>query len=133
MRRVFLDTVGLLAIWDEADQWHLIAESAMVELSRYPCEFFTSNGVLLECGNASAKKPYRREVVELRNTLLQSGRILSPTDDELEMAWRAYEKRSNSSAGIVDQVSFVLMRRLRIQEAFTNDEHFRVAGFSTLF
>ncbi len=36
-------------------------------------------------------------------------------------------------AGIVDQVSFVVMRRLGITEAFTNDRHFQAAGFHTLF
>lgn len=36
-------------------------------------------------------------------------------------------------AGIVDQVSFLVMRRLGITEAFTNDRHFQAAGFVTLF
>jgi predicted nucleic acid-binding protein len=30
-------------------------------------------------------------------------------------------------------VSFAVMRRLGIQRAFTNDRHFREAGFETLF
>lgn len=37
------------------------------------------------------------------------------------------------SAGIVDHVSFSVMRRLGITEAFTNDRHFAAAGFITLF
>jgi len=36
-------------------------------------------------------------------------------------------------AGIVDQISFRLMRRLGLSEAFTNDQHFRAAGFMPLF
>ena len=36
-------------------------------------------------------------------------------------------------AGIVDHVSFVVMRRLGISDAFTNDRHFKAAGFNTLF
>ena len=28
MTAVFLDTVGLLALWNQADQWHLSAEAA---------------------------------------------------------------------------------------------------------
>jgi len=28
MNVVFLDTVGLLALWDEDDQWHAAAEAA---------------------------------------------------------------------------------------------------------
>jgi len=33
----------------------------------------------------------------------------------------------------VDHVSFVVMRRLGVGRAFTNDRHFRAAGFETLF
>jgi len=36
-------------------------------------------------------------------------------------------------AGIVDQISFAVMRRLSIIDAFTNDRHFREAGFNPLF
>lgn len=32
MRTVLLDTVGLLAIWDEDDQWHSAAEPAFRQL-----------------------------------------------------------------------------------------------------
>jgi predicted nucleic acid-binding protein len=32
-----------------------------------------------------------------------------------------------------DHISFVVMRRLGITEAFTNDVHFQAAGFTTLF
>jgi len=33
----------------------------------------------------------------------------------------------------VHHVSFAVMRRLGIIDAFTNDRHFRAAGFNTLF
>ena len=36
-------------------------------------------------------------------------------------------------AGIVDHISFVVMRRLEIADAFSNDGHFQAAGFTTLF
>lgn len=102
-------------------------------LTQVPCELFTSDAVLLECGNASARKDYRDDVIELRRNLVSAGRAVSPTTDELDVAWQAYERRLNAGAGIVDQTSIVLMKRLGITEAFTNDEHFRAAGFVTLF
>jgi len=36
-------------------------------------------------------------------------------------------------AGIVDHVSFQVMRRLGITEEFTNDKHFQAAGFAVQF
>ena len=133
MRRVFLDTVGLIAVWDVSDQWHEPAELAMLTLMKSPCITFASESVLLECGNAASRRPYRDDVSHLRRKLLIGERVVNATDEELQLAWDAYDRREASGAGIVDQISFILMRRLGITEAFTNDEHFRSAGFVTLF
>jgi predicted nucleic acid-binding protein len=59
--------------------------------------------------------------------------ILVPTDREVEEAWIAFDRGEAGQAGIIDQVSFVVMRRLGLTEAFTNDRHFQAAGFKTLF
>ena len=48
-------------------------------------------------------------------------------------AWSGFERGNAAGAGIVDHVSFVVMRRLGLTEAFTNDGHFRAAGLVTLF
>jgi predicted nucleic acid-binding protein len=45
----------------------------------------------------------------------------------------AYDRGDASQAGIVDHVSFIVMRRVGIRQAFTNDRHFTAAGFETLF
>jgi uncharacterized protein len=61
------------------------------------------------------------------------GRLVTVSDDEWELAWQAYDRSDAAGAGIIDQSSFVIMRRLGIREAFTNDQHFKAAGFETLF
>ena len=52
---------------------------------------------------------------------------------KLVFAWELYHRQKPGAAGIVDQVSFLVMTRLRITDAFTNDRHFKAAGFNTLF
>jgi len=59
--------------------------------------------------------------------------MIVPTDADLESAWPAFERGQAGQAGIVDHVSFVVMRRLGLTQAFTNDAHFRAAGIETLF
>ena len=68
-----------------------------------------------------------RQTLELRNELIVS------TEDDWRQAWADYEQGKAGQAGIVDHVSFAVMRRLGIMEAFTNDRHFQAAGFTTLF
>jgi uncharacterized protein len=133
MNQVFLDTVGMIAVWDDTDQWHAAARAAYGALLAQGQRLVTTSFVLCECGNAAARRPYRSDVNELRKFLIQEQLLVDPTPAEMEEAWAAYDQGEAGEAGIVDQISFQVMRRLRVIEALTNDQHFRAAGFATLF
>jgi predicted nucleic acid-binding protein len=89
--------------------------------------------VLLECGNAAARRAYRDSVIDLRRQLQRKGLLIKPSEADCDAAWTAFERRQTPTAGIVDHISFEVMRRLGIQEAFTNDQHFAAEGFQVLF
>lgn len=133
MSLVFLDSVGLLALWSESDQWHPLAEPAFAEITRSRAIVLSTTFVLLECGNAVARTPFRPDVAAMRDKLEQAGTLIWPTNDDWRQAWSAYQRGDADAAGIVDHVSFVVMRRLEISKAFTNDRHFKAAGFETMF
>jgi hypothetical protein len=133
MSEVYVDTVGLIALWNESDQWHTVAKSAFSELIESEPVLLTTTFVLLECGNAAARKPYRSEAVNIREMFEQAGKLIWPTEVDWSSAWQAYARGEADSAGIVDHVSFAVMRRLGLTKAFTNDRHFRAAGFETMF
>ena len=133
MSAVFLDTVGLLAVWDTSDQWHAGAAVAYQQLLSQGRPLMTTSAVLLECGNAAARRPYRQRVNVLRQLFVQEQLLADPTPQEIEKAWDAYDRGEAGEAGIVDHISFIVMRRLGITEAFTNDRHFQAAGFRLLF
>ena len=133
MRTVFLDTVGLIALWDRTDQWRQAADAAKASLGAPGIRLVTTSQVLLECGNAAARKPYRSDVCLLRERLKRQGNLINPTDTDTEEAWRDFRQNTADGAGIVDHVSFIIMRRMGITDAFTNDRHFKAAGFNTLF
>jgi predicted nucleic acid-binding protein len=133
MTDVFLDTVGLIALWDSADQWQAAAEGTYRQLVSQGRRLVTTGLVLLECGNAAARRPYRRKVNELRQGLEDEGLLVEPTSEGVIRAWTAYDLGEAGQAGIIDHVSFVVMRRVGLTEAFTNDRHFQAAGFTTLF
>lgn len=96
-------------------------------------EIWTTHYVFLECGNAVARTSFRNEVDELRIQMESAQLLIRPTEDDWQSAWNAYRRGESAQAGIVDHISFVVMRRLGINRAFTNDQHFRAAGFEVLF
>jgi predicted nucleic acid-binding protein len=133
MNAVFLDTVGLIAVWDEDDQWHDSATRVYDVLMAGNERLVTTTLVLYECGNAAARRPYRDQVCALREETGLAGDLYEPTPADLDAAWADYARGLAGSAGIVDQVSFAVMRRLGLSRAFTNDRHFTAAGFTVLF
>ncbi|MEX2186717.1 MAG: PIN domain-containing protein [Pirellulales bacterium] len=130
---VFLDTVGMLALWDESDQWHSLAVEAYSKIVGQRASFLTTTYVLLELGNAAARRPYRNEVDELRRALEMRAELIAPNAEDWPSAWSAFRRGEAANAGIVDQFSFAVMRRLGIDDEFTNDRHFAAAGFTMLF
>jgi predicted nucleic acid-binding protein len=130
---VFLDTVGLIAIWDRDDQWHEAASQAFGRLLSARTPVVTTTFVLAECGNAAARTTFRRDVFDLRESLESGGRVIVPTDADWLKAWENYQRGEAGQAGLVDHLSFVVMRRSGLTDAFTNDRHFAAAGFHILF
>ena len=133
MTAVFLDTVGLLALWDGSDQWHDAAEAAFQRIVAGRLPTLTTTYVLLECGNAAARRPYRAAADDLRSLLESRNELIVPTTEDWQVAWQLYRDREVGDAGIVDCTSIVIMRRLGLREAFTNDRHFASAGLAPLF
>jgi predicted nucleic acid-binding protein len=133
MTMVFLDTVGIIAMFDEDDQWHAAAVAAYDVIRSSGNRTVTTPHILLECGNAAARRPYRRDIAELRSKLRDRGRLLEVTGADEEAAWAAYHAGASGEAGIVDHISFAVMRRLGIRQAFTCDQHFAANGFEVLF
>jgi predicted nucleic acid-binding protein len=93
----------------------------------------TTPQVLLECANAASRRPYREYLCVLREKLAQDDLIVAPEEHETEAAWNLYRSGNSGTASVVDLLSFSIMRRLGITEAFTNDKHFKAEGFTTLF
>jgi predicted nucleic acid-binding protein len=130
---VFLDTIGLIAVWDEDDQWHEAESQAFSRLLSVRAPVVTTTYVLAECGNAAARTPFRRDVFDLRQRLEAGGRPITPTEADWLQAWEGYRRGEAGQAGLVDHLSFIVMRRIGLTDAFTNDRHFAAAGFHTLF
>lgn len=128
----FVDTSGLYALLGRDDVYHDAAE-AWLEGARVSMEpLLTHNYVVVE----SASLIQRRLGPEAVRILLEE--ILAPLsvvfiDDQLHrLATSAFLAAVRRRPSLVDWVSFELMRREGIRQAFAFDRDFRTQGFTTV-
>jgi hypothetical protein len=131
VRAIFLDTVGWP--YGMSPISGTSRPDGLTNNSR-PNRFDFSRPVL-SCWNAETRLPggpNRRNVADLWLALERSSDLIYPTEAQVAAAWNTYMARPAGAAGIVDLVSFAVMRELGIREAFTNEAHFQAEGFETL-
>lgn len=94
----------------------------------------TTRAVLMEIGNALSKQRYRPAAVELLLSLENDPKVeIVPVSGDLyAQAFKLFSERTDKEWGLVDCVSFVVMRERGITDALTSDDHFRQAGFNAL-
>ena len=131
---VFLDTAYAIALSVESDEHHERAEELAEQLEAEATRLITTRAVLLEIGNALSKKRYRKAAVELLDALEQDPQVeIVPLSEELyEQALELFRNRPDKEWGLVDCVSFVVMKERGLTEALTTDEHCEQAGFRAL-
>lgn len=134
MDEVFLDTSHAIALASPADKFHQRAATVVQEINRAKVNVVTTRGVMLEIGNAFASVQRRKVGIALLDSLEQDPRInILPVTDELyRKAVTLYRNRPDKAWGLVDCVSFVVMRERGINDALTSDLHFAQAGFRAL-
>lgn len=134
MKKVFVDTSGWLAVLLSSDFHHQRAIEYYRKMLASGHDLVTHDGILLELGNALSGLQTRNIVLNLIQKIFSSQKIeLIPlTSELLDSGWKLYSERPDKEWGIVDCISFELMKRLNISEALTADRHFEQAGFTKL-
>ena len=134
MKKVFVDTAAWLALINIDDIWHQQAKQIRLELVKQNYIFITTEFILLEVGDALCSQGLRKNTANFLNNIyqLKSTRIVTLSQDLLQLGLSLYEQRLDKDWGLTDCISFVVMQREQIQEAFTSDKHFEQAGFIRL-
>ncbi|RMH85132.1 MAG: PIN domain-containing protein [Calditrichaeota bacterium] len=132
MRKVFLDTAGILALVNQRDALHQRAVRLSAELEVESAHFFLTDYILVEIGNALAK--HKKLAVQTIDYLQNSDdvTIIKITNKIMAKALDIYKKYLDKDWGLTDVTSFVVMEQEKIEEAFTSDHHFKQFGFKIL-
>lgn len=129
--KIFADTWFFVALINKRDQYHQKALELSEEYENYP--LITTDAVFLEVGNALSNN-YKNEAVELIESFLESDdvEVIRLNPDLFNEALSLYKKHQDKSWGLVDCISFVVMKRYEVTQALTFDRHFIQAGFQAL-
>ncbi len=131
MNSVFVDTSFVVALLNEKDQHHDRASELADLFDGYP--LVTIDAVLLEVGNALARK-FKEQAIEIIEDFLTSeeSEVVRLDESLFQRAFELYRTHRDKTWGMIDCVSFVVMRERGIVDALTSDKDFRQAGFNAL-
>lgn len=129
--KIFVDTLFVVALINKRDQYHQQAFELADRFDGYP--LLTTDAVLLEVGNALARN-YKDEAVEIIEHFFSSEEveIVRLTPQLFDKGLALYKSYQDQSWGLVDCISFVVMREANVTQALTCDRHFIQAGFQAL-
>ena len=129
--RIFIDTLFVVAQINQRDQYHEKASELAEQYEGYP--LLVTDAVLLEIGNALSRN-YKKEAVEVIENFLKSDevKVIHLTPQLFDKAFEEYKKYDDKEWGVIDCISFVVMRQEGVSQALTFDHHFEQAGFQIL-
>ena len=92
-----------------------------------------TDAVLLEIGN-SLSRNYKERAIEIFEEFFISEEIEIVRLDEtlFNQAFELYKSHADKTWGLIDCISFVVMKERNITDALTSDKHFVQAGFRAL-
>jgi uncharacterized protein len=131
LTEIFLDSSYVVALVNARDQYH---EQAF-EMARRLGDrtFVTTDAVLLEVGNGLARR-FKSEAIAVIEEVLASEevRIISVDAPLFQKGFNLYKVYQDKAWGLVDCISFVVMRENGVADALTADNHFEQLGFNIL-
>lgn len=130
-RKIFVDTLSVVALINERDAYHHKASELADVFEHQP--LVITDAVLLEIGNALSRN-FKSEAVAVIDHFLNSPEveIARLTPELFEQSLNLHRSYADKEWGLVDCVSFAVMRQMDITSALTFDQHFIQAGFTAL-
>jgi uncharacterized protein len=128
---IFVDSNYIVALISTRDQHHKQANALSVEVAGTP--LITTEPVLLEIGNALARnhKAFAVAVIE-KAKQSKDIQLVRLSRGLFDRGLDLYSTHHDKEWGLVDCISFVVMRDFGVTDALTHDIHFAQAGFRAL-
>jgi len=131
---VFVDTSAWLALINESDADHAKAKIIRDKLLHSKKRFFVTEHIIVEIANSLSKVRWRAHAVKLINAIRDTEfiNVVELDKEAYDESWQMYSDRTDKEWSLTDCISFTVMKRNGMRDAFTNDHHFEQAGFNVL-
>lgn len=128
---IFVDTGFVIGLINDQDDYHGASLALADKYEAYP--FVTTDAVLLEVGNALAKR-FSDQGAKIIHYFLDASdaTVVHLNPRFFRRSLDLYQSHGDKTWGLVDCVSFVVMREMGVEDALTFDKHFTQAGFRRL-
>ena len=128
---IYIDTGAFLGRYLEKDQYHKKALKKWKQVEELKHKCVTSNFVLDETFTLLGRWGNYKYAAERANLIYSSQviDILRPDHNDELAAIEMFRKFSDQKISYTDCISFVLMKKMKIKQAFSFDRHFVAAGF----
>lgn len=132
-RPVFVDTGAFAALAILHDEYDRRAVALFQELVRKRVQFITTNLVVAESYSLILARAGRESAIRtLRSIDRQPDDIIRVSEFDERRARMILEQYQDKSFSLVDAISFAVMERLGVTEAFAFDRHFAQFGFTVI-
>jgi predicted nucleic acid-binding protein len=130
LRRVFLDTSGIVAAMNVRDEHHQVAKAVLLQLARERCSLLITNYVRAEAHALLLVRAGRDLALKFLENSSWAVEWVYPEDEERALTiLRTFQDKDFS---LTDATSFAVMERLGVTEAVAFDRHFSQYGIRTL-
>ncbi len=128
--KLFVDTAAWLALNDKNDQYHKKAMAKSLEIKAKKIKLITSEYILDESITLIRYRVSHQAAVIFGDSLFKSRivKIVDITEGNRLKAWEIFKKYNDKELSFTDCTSFVLIKNLKLQKAFTFDKHFEQIG-----
>ena len=131
---IFVDTAAFIAWFCPNDQNHEAAVRTWAALIDESAKLVTSNFIMDETITLLWRRTSNLYAADRAEHLYSSSILhINRVDESHENSGLIYfRKFADQNISFTDCISFVIMEQLSITQAFTFDNHFRIAGFEIL-
>ncbi|MAX26725.1 MAG: hypothetical protein CMJ19_19705 [Phycisphaeraceae bacterium] len=131
MTQLYVDTNAFLARFNRQDNLYEVIKPSWQTIMQKKTRLITTNEVVCQTLSRVAMKESPELAATVGRLLLNFRQLtIEPVtrQDQLE-AFKLLKKFSDQAIGYTDCPSFAVMQRLGLQQVFSQDHHFAIAGF----